>query len=142
MKEGMAKWCVCVCVCVCVYTQTLGMLHESFVCLFVIGHSHCHTSLFFICWDKHIFAQTHTHAHTHTHLIPMPNWGWLWLRGRASILLLEGRWFDSPGLHVKVSLGKILNPELLLIHFETAPGVLVGTLHGSHRHQCMNACMN
>ena len=29
------------------------------------------------------------------------------------------RWFDSPGLHIKVSSGKILNPE-------TAPDVLVG----------------
>ena len=25
---------------------------------------------------------------------------------------------------------------------QTAPDVLVGTLHGSHRHQCMNVCMN
>ena len=58
----------------------------------------------------------------------------LWIRGRASVLLLEGRWVDSPILHVKVSLGKILNPELL--------NVLVGTLHGSHQHQCVNACMN
>lgn len=32
--------------------------------------------------------------------------GRLWLRGRASALLSEGRWFDSPGLPVKVSLGK------------------------------------
>ena len=24
----------------------------------------------------------------------------------------------------------------------TAPDVLVGTLHGNHRHQCMNVCMN
>ena len=60
----------------------------------------------------------------------------LWFRGRASVLLLEGRWFDFPGLHfkvvkAKVSLGKILNPKLL-----------VGTLHGSHRHQSLNACMN
>ena len=39
----------------------------------------------------------------------------LWLRGRASVLLFEGRWFDSPGLHVEVSLGKILNPKLLLM---------------------------
>ena len=40
--------------------------------------------------------------------------GWLWLRGRASILLSEGRWLNSPGLHAEVSLGKILNPKLLL----------------------------
>ena len=43
----------------------------------------------------------------------------------ASAWLLEGYWFDSPGLHVEVSLGKILNPK-------TAPA-----LHGSHRYQCM-----
>ena len=29
--------------------------------------------------------------------------GWLWLRGGTSVLLLEGHWFDSPALHVKVS---------------------------------------
>ena len=28
----------------------------------------------------------------------------------ASVLLLQGRWFNSPGLHVEVSLGKTLNP--------------------------------
>ena len=39
--------------------------------------------------------------------------GQMWLR--ASILSLEGCWFDSPGLHVEVSLGKILNPKLLLM---------------------------
>ena len=43
-------------------------------------------------------------------------------RGRANVLLSEGRWFSSPGLHVEVSLGKILKPK-------TAPDVLVGTLH-------------
>ena len=36
-------------------------------------------------------------------------------QGRASILLSERLWFDSPGLHVEVSLGKILNPKLLLM---------------------------
>ena len=36
-----------------------------------------------------------------------------WLRDRATVLLSEGRWFDSPGLQVGVSLGKILNPKLL-----------------------------
>ena len=50
---------------------------------------------------------------------------WLWLRGRDSVLLLDGRWLDSPGLHVEVSLGKILN-------LQTAPDVLVGTWHGSN----------
>ena len=41
--------------------------------------------------------------------------GRLWLRCRASVLLLEARWFDSPGLHVEVSLGKWVNPKLLLM---------------------------
>ena len=41
--------------------------------------------------------------------------GQLWLTGRASVLLSEGCWFDSLGLHVEVSLGKILNPKLLLM---------------------------
>ena len=34
------------------------------------------------------------------------SWLWLYLRGRASVLLSEGHWFDSPGLYIKVSLGK------------------------------------
>ena len=38
------------------------------------------------------------------------------LRGRA--LLAEACRFSSPGLHVKVSLGKILNPKLLLIAWQ------------------------
>ena len=38
---------------------------------------------------------------------------WLWLRGGAGVVLSEGCWFDSPGLHVKVSLVKIMNPKLL-----------------------------
>ena len=58
---------------------------------------------------------------------------WLWLSGTASVLLLEGFWFDSAGLHVKVSLGKIPNLKLLLMFC---------TLHGSHCHQCMNVFMN
>ena len=41
--------------------------------------------------------------------------------GRASILLFEGYRFDSPGLHIEASYGKMLNPK-------TAPDVLVGTL--------------
>ena len=41
--------------------------------------------------------------------------GWLWLSGRTSILLLEVHWSYSPGLHLQVSLGKILNPKLLLM---------------------------
>ena len=39
----------------------------------------------------------------------------LWLRGKGCVLLLEGRWFSSPGLYAKVSLGKILNPKLPLM---------------------------
>ena len=35
-------------------------------------------------------------------------------QGYRQCLLLEGRWFTSPGLHVKESLGKILNPKLLM----------------------------
>ena len=42
-----------------------------------------------------------------------------------------GCWFDSPGLHVKVSSGKTLNPK-------TAPGVLLGIWHGSNLHRCLN----
>ena len=26
--------------------------------------------------------------------------GWMWLRGKVSVLLSEGRWLDSPALHV------------------------------------------
>ena len=39
--------------------------------------------------------------------------GVLWIR--FSVLLSKGCWFDSPGLHVEVTLGKILNPKLLLM---------------------------
>lgn len=42
----------------------------------------------------------------------MPRQG---LRGKACVLLLKGQWFDSSGLHVDVSLGKKLNPKLLLM---------------------------
>ena len=48
-------------------------------------------------------------------------WGGCSSRGRARVLLLEGCWLDSPGLHVQM---------------------LVSTLHGSHCHQCLNVCMN
>ena len=37
-------------------------------------------------------------------------WGGF-ISGRASVLLSEGCWFNSPGLRVEVSLGKILNPK-------------------------------
>ena len=39
----------------------------------------------------------------------------------------------SPGLHDHGNLGKDTEPQ-------AAPDVLVGTLNGSHRHQCMNYC--
>ena len=47
-------------------------------------------------------------------------------------MLSEGNCFDSPGLHIEVSLDKTVNPKQLL----------VSTLYGSHCHQCMNACIN
>ena len=46
-------------------------------------------------------------------------------------MLSGGRWFDSPWSACRSD----LNPK-------TAPDVLVGTLHRSHRHQCANVCMN
>lgn len=45
---------------------------------------------------------------------------------------VRGCWFDSPGLRVKVSSGKTLNPR-------TAPGVLACIWHGSNRHRCLNS---
>ena len=42
-------------------------------------------------------------------------------------------WFDSPGWHVIVSLGSTDTET------QTAPDVLVSTLRGSHRHQCVSA---
>ena len=56
--------------------------------------------------------------------------------GRDSILLSEGRGFDSPGLHVKVSLGLGQDTEP-----QTAPDVLVDALHGSQHHHSVNVCM-
>ena len=41
----------------------------------------------------------------------------LWIRGRASVLLSEGHRFESPSLHVNMSLGKKLNPKLLLMYW-------------------------
>lgn len=38
-----------------------------------------------------------------------------WIRGKASVFLSEGHWSESLGLHVKVTLGKILSPKLLLM---------------------------
>lgn len=45
--------------------------------------------------------------------------GRLWLRGRASVSLSEGRWIDSPGPHVEVSLSEITNPKLLRMCWST-----------------------
>ena len=39
---------------------------------------------------------------------------------KSSVFLLEGHWFDSPGLHAEDT-----KPQ-------AAPDVLVGTVHGSH----------
>ena len=44
---------------------------------------------------------------------------------RASVLLSEGHWFDSPSLHVKVALGKIVNPKLLLMNWSAATAISV-----------------
>ena len=52
----------------------------------------------------------------------------------SGVLLPEGCWSDSPGLHIEVSLGNTTETQ-------TAAEVLVGTLHGSHHLQCMNACI-
>ena len=35
--------------------------------------------------------------------------------------VFDGRWFDFSGLHVEVSLGKILNPKLLLMCWSRQP---------------------
>ena len=64
--------------------------------------------------------------------------GRLWLRSRASVLLLEGCWFDSPGLHVEVSLGKILNPKLLMTCW-SAPRV-AATAVSVWMYVCMRYC--
>lgn len=37
--------------------------------------------------------------------------GRLWLSGRTRVLLSDDRWLNSPGLHVTLSLSKILNPR-------------------------------
>ena len=48
-------------------------------------------------------------------------------------LLLEGCWFDLPACR------SVLRHDT---ESQTAPDVLVSTLHGSHHHNCMNGCMN
>ena len=45
------------------------------------------------------------------------------------MLLSEGQWFDSPG--PRSVLGQDTEPQ-------TAPDVLIGTLHGGYHYQCMN----
>ena len=60
----------------------------------------------------------------------MENKSLLWFSG----MLWEGRWFDSPVSACWSVPGQ--DTEL-----QTAPDVLVGTLHGSHRHQCMKDIM-
>ena len=44
---------------------------------------------------------------------------------RATVLLSEGRWFYSPGLHVKVSLGKMLIPKTAPCMAATAMNVCI-----------------
>ena len=56
--------------------------------------------------------------------------------GRANVLSSEGLWFDFPGLHVEVSLGKLLNPKRLQMWW-SAP-----CLAANPRHQCMNVSMD
>ena len=48
-------------------------------------------------------------------------------RGRASVSLSEGCWLVSPGLHVNLSMGKILNPKLLLMCW-SAPCTVATTI--------------
>ena len=36
-------------------------------------------------------------------------------QGQSQCLFWEACWFDSPGLHFEVSLGKITNPKLLFM---------------------------
>ena len=55
------------------------------------------------------------------------DYGRLWLRNRSSVLLMKDHWFHSSGLQDNMSLGKILNPKLLLMCW-WAP--------------CMHACMS
>ena len=76
--------------------------------------------LLFILWHIWFFVLRSIKIMWHNHLTCMaypctPTSGWLWLRGRASVFLSGGHWFSSPGLHVEVSLGKMLNPKLLLM---------------------------
>ena len=56
-------------------------------------------------------------------------------RGRASVLLSEVLWFDSPGLHVEVFLGKTLNPKLHLMCW-SAPCTAATAIS-----ECLNYCM-
>ena len=62
----------------------------------------------------------------------------MWLRGGVGLLLLEGRRFDSPGLHVEVSLGKIilkcsfLSPQSMAVPSPEVSGLqMVGVVTGS-----------
>ena len=60
--------------------------------------------------------------------------GLFWVLWRAAV----DRSFDSPGLHVKVSLGKILNPKLLLMFWLAA--CMAATTISVSMFVCMNYC--
>ena len=67
-----------------------------------------HLIIIFIDLIVIIIISSYSFLITTPALPSIPN---MWLRGRANVLLSEGRWFDSSGLHVEVPLGKILNPK-------------------------------
>ena len=131
--------CVCVCVCVCAACCRSPSVQHSRSSLSGTVQTPVHH------WGCCHTGNTHTHTHTldgssteisnwwvkilfPPFLIWNPHCSWpgrLRLTGRANILLLEGCWFNSPGLHIEVSLGKIL---------------LV--LHGSRHHQRVNVLLS
>ena len=82
---------------------------------------------------RHMFCKT---QHISSQVFGHQNWylEQLWIRDRARVSLSEGRWIDSPGLHVEVSLGKILNPKLVLVCW-SAPCMAATTISG-----CIDCC--
>ena len=102
--------------------------------------SHSNSNVWILLWIKSSVLVQRVYLHNYDITSSVNQWlevflrwqcGRLWLRGRASVLLSEGCWFDSPGLHEV--LGQDTEPW-------TAPDMLVGTMHGSLCHQCMNYC--
>ena len=96
--------------------------------------SHTSNRVMLVCGLVHHFGP-HWGISTTIRWIVMQVWGPLTFAPLIVGSCGSGRWFNSPGLHVEVSLDKTLNPK-------TAPDVPVCTLHGDHRHQCKNVCMN